>query len=110
MADFPSEWNNGVYFRVRKIPQAIKDSARARQTGATFRLAARCQVLAALAHERHEVVLIATGYDGTYATGSLAQSFQWTKAVLVQTLDLEIEVRVILGYGFGDEQLRIEGR
>ncbi len=25
LGDFPREWNNGVYFRVRKILQAIKD-------------------------------------------------------------------------------------
>jgi hypothetical protein len=31
--DFPSERNNGVYFPLRKIPPAIKDSANAWQTG-----------------------------------------------------------------------------
>jgi len=25
LKDFPTEWNNGVYFRRRKILQAIKD-------------------------------------------------------------------------------------
>ncbi len=30
---FPSEWNNKVYFRARKISQPIKDSARAHYTG-----------------------------------------------------------------------------
>jgi hypothetical protein len=39
--NFPSERNNGVYFRVRKIPQTIKDSAKARHTGEIFGLAER---------------------------------------------------------------------
>jgi hypothetical protein len=36
LKDFPTERNNRVYFRRRKILQAIKDSARARHTGAIF--------------------------------------------------------------------------
>ena len=34
LKNFPSERNSGVYFRVRKILQEIKASARARHTGA----------------------------------------------------------------------------
>jgi hypothetical protein len=30
---FLCEWNNGVYFRAKKNLQAIKDSARAQQSG-----------------------------------------------------------------------------
>jgi hypothetical protein len=33
LRDFPTERNNGVYFRGTKIPQTIKDSAKARHTG-----------------------------------------------------------------------------
>ena len=38
LADFPKEWNNGVYFRLRKIRQTVKDEAKARQTLALFGL------------------------------------------------------------------------
>jgi hypothetical protein len=31
--DFLSEWNNHVFFRTKKIPQTIKDQARAQHTG-----------------------------------------------------------------------------
>jgi len=31
--DFPMEWNNSVYFRLRKIPCGFKDQARARHPG-----------------------------------------------------------------------------
>ena len=38
LTDFPNERNNGVYFRVRKIRQTIKNLARARHTLAIFAL------------------------------------------------------------------------
>jgi len=38
LKDFPMKRDNVVYFRLRKILQAIKDQARARHTGAIFAL------------------------------------------------------------------------
>src|SRR6185437_1703397 len=66
------------------------------------------EVLAALTHQRDEDVMVARYHRRAQALDCLGQGLERFRAVVVEALDLEVELRTLLRHAARDVELRVE--